>query len=125
MYTTNNITKIAPPKTFSATSHPVNLVNPVHLPSAPSSASRSTTFLHPARKPAPKPNRSGAPLQTKVFDRTKSQSSSDQKRTEPGSKVENFSQPIENALPQIPKTKKLGEPTEPAGSPSCTIDRIT
>jgi hypothetical protein len=79
-------------------------------------------FAEPLRR---YPNRSGAPLQTNVLDRTKSESTPDQKRTEPGSKVEKSSQPIANPLTQNPENQKQGEPTEPTASPSCAIDRIT
>jgi hypothetical protein len=120
MRTTTNNTKIDQPKTLAspAPSHPVNLVNPVH----PSSSSASFPFppffpVQPSstsrRDPAPKPNRSGAPLQTNALDRTKSESTPDQKRTEPGSKVEKSSQPIANQLTQNPENQKQGESTEP------------
>jgi hypothetical protein len=120
MHTTTSNTKTNSPKTLAspAPSHRVNLVNPVH----PSSSSASFPFppffpVQPSstsrRDPAPKPNRSGAPLQTNALDRTKSESTPDQKRTEPGSKVEKSSQPIANQLTQNPENKNQGEPTEP------------
>jgi len=71
------------PKCEPANPTPKNPVNPVQ------------NFDPTARRhPAPKPNRSGSPLQTNALDRTENESQADQKRTEPGSKVEKSSQSI-------------------------------
>jgi len=98
----NDLSKIEPPNpTITNPVNPVNLVNPVQ--------NDSTARRHPA----PKPNRSGSPLQINALDRTESESEADQKRTGPGSKVEKSFQPIANTPTQKPKSEKMGEPNEP------------
>ena len=121
--------KSDPPKTFAPSAPPILLILLILSTLLPPRLPRRSLKLPPVqpsstatrRRPASKPNRTGAPLQANAPDRTKSESTPDQKRTDPEPKVENFSQLIANALPQIPKHKKrANQPNQPTNRPRPT-----